>query len=126
MGIAIGSDKEMYQGVLVAPLSLLSPAPFEFGIPLYGLLFGVSIGLAGAPAGVKAFGEELHVFFREAAAGHSRIGYYIGKVCACVAQMHLCIEKVPRQTSFHNIIRLVPKESMVLMFFYRQYLCCGG
>lgn len=86
MGLATGSGaNEMYQGVLISPFSLLSSTPIEWEVPLYGLLFGLAIGLAGGPAGVKTFGEERVVFFREAAAGHNRFSYYIGKVCALSA-----------------------------------------
>jgi ABC-2 type transporter len=44
------------------------------------MLMGMAVGLAGSPAGVKTFGEEKLVYYREAAAGHSRIAYYVGKV----------------------------------------------
>jgi hypothetical protein len=48
----------MFRGFYVAPLSLISPAPIQWVIPLFGLLNGMAVGLAGAPAGVKIFGEE--------------------------------------------------------------------
>jgi hypothetical protein len=44
-----------------------------------GLLIGLSIALAGAPSGVKVFGEEKPVYWRETASGHSRSAYFIGK-----------------------------------------------
>jgi hypothetical protein len=81
MGLATGSGgAELYKGVLIAPFTILSAAPIEWAVPLYALLFGLSIGLAGGPAGVKTFGEERQVYFRESAAGHHRFAYYIGKV----------------------------------------------
>lgn len=48
-------------------------------VPLFGLLIGLAVSLAGAPAGVDVFGEERQVFFREAASGHNRYSYYAGK-----------------------------------------------
>ncbi|KAJ3274969.1 hypothetical protein HK104_003993 [Borealophlyctis nickersoniae] len=90
MGISVqGAQGELYKGVYVKPYTLLSPAPLEFLVPLYGLLIGLAVGLAGAPAGVKIFGEEKPVYWREAAAGHNRVSYYIGKTFASVYRLTL-------------------------------------
>lgn len=51
-GIAVlGGAGELYQGILVEPYTLISPSPAEMVVPLLGLLIGLSVGLAGAPAG---------------------------------------------------------------------------
>ncbi|KAJ3217335.1 hypothetical protein HDU67_008137 [Dinochytrium kinnereticum] len=82
MGLsAQGKIKEMFNGVYKGVYVVLSPAPFDI-VSLYGLLLGIAVALAGAPSGVKVFGEEKTVFWREAASGHSRLGYYIGKTTA--------------------------------------------
>ncbi|KAJ3109992.1 hypothetical protein HDU96_006992 [Phlyctochytrium bullatum] len=83
MGIAVADGAgELFIGVPVAPYQLISPATLQWLIPQLGLLIGISCGLAGAPAGVKVFGEEKSVFWREAAAGHNRLAYFLGKVFA--------------------------------------------
>jgi hypothetical protein len=38
--------------------------------------------LAGSPAGVLTFGEEKLIYYREAAAGHNALAYYLGKTAA--------------------------------------------
>jgi hypothetical protein len=70
---------ELYMGVLKPPYTIISSAPMELIVPSVGLYISLAVGIAGAPAGVLAFGEEKAVFFREAAAGHSRLAYYIAK-----------------------------------------------
>lgn len=70
---------ELYMGVLKPPYTSISPAPMEMLVPSIGLYISLAVGIAGAPAGVLTFGEEKTVFFREAAAGHSRLAYYIAK-----------------------------------------------
>ena len=79
MGFAASQLPEMYNGVLKPPYTLISPAPMELLVPSIGLYVALAVGIAGAPAGVLAFGEEKAMFFREAAAGHSPLAYYIAK-----------------------------------------------
>ncbi|KAJ3305130.1 hypothetical protein HDU76_005060, partial [Blyttiomyces sp. JEL0837] len=70
MGIAVSSQKGvLFVGVPISPYSLFSSSTLVWLIPQLGLLIGMSCGLAGAPAGVKVFGEEQTVYWREAAAG---------------------------------------------------------
>ncbi|KAJ3033261.1 hypothetical protein HDV00_006551 [Rhizophlyctis rosea] len=90
MGIStLGADGELYKGLYVTPYTLISPAPNEWLVPLLGLLIGLTVGLAGAPAGVKVFGEEKPVYWREAASGHSRSAYYLGKTIASLYRFTL-------------------------------------
>lgn len=80
MGLSVlVADGEMFRGVYISPYTLVSPAPIIWIAPLLGMIVAIAVGLAGAPAGVKTFGEERSVFWREAAAGHNRFAYYIGK-----------------------------------------------
>eukprot|EP01119_Soliformovum_irregulare_P019516 TRINITY_DN6197_c1_g1_i1.p1 TRINITY_DN6197_c1_g1~~TRINITY_DN6197_c1_g1_i1.p1 ORF type:complete len:781 (+),score=218.38 TRINITY_DN6197_c1_g1_i1:3-2345(+) len=85
MGISVmGSSGELYKGILISPYTLISGAPQEFLLPMFGLIVGIAVGLSGAPAGVKTFGEEKPLHWREYAAGHSRVAYYLGKVICTV------------------------------------------
>ena len=43
------------------------------------MLVGVAVSLAAAPAGTKVFSEELDVYWRYTASGHSTLAYYLGK-----------------------------------------------
>lgn len=47
----MGRAGELYAGILISPYALISSAPLEFFLPLFGLLIGISVGLSGAPAG---------------------------------------------------------------------------
>ncbi|KAJ3191813.1 hypothetical protein HK101_007396 [Irineochytrium annulatum] len=78
MGLSAQVD-EGYVGVYVFPFELISSAPMNWFLALYGMLIGVAIALAGGPSGVKVFGEEKPVYWREAASGHNKVSYYIGK-----------------------------------------------
>lgn len=84
MGAAASQFDELYQGVLQQPYTPLSPSPMEVLIPSLGLYIVLAIGIAGSPAGVLTFGEEKTVYYREAAAGHSKLAYYIGKTVSVV------------------------------------------
>lgn len=76
-------------GILKPPYTLISPAPLEVLTPSLGFYVANAAGLAGSPAGVLTFGEERLVFFREAASGHSRAAYFLGKSVAAVYRMAL-------------------------------------
>lgn len=78
-GILIGmSSTDTYQGVLKDNYALISPTPEEFVIPLKGLFINLAIGLAASAAGVRTFGDERVIYFRETASGHSPSAYYLG------------------------------------------------
>ncbi|KAI9335097.1 hypothetical protein BDR26DRAFT_805095 [Obelidium mucronatum] len=78
MGYA-SAGGENFTAHYVAPYTALSPAPRTWFIGMYGMMIGIAISLAAAPAGVKVFSEETAVYIREAAAGHSGTAYFIGK-----------------------------------------------
>ncbi|KAI9102428.1 hypothetical protein DFS34DRAFT_390951 [Phlyctochytrium arcticum] len=84
MGAAVQGSGEMYRGVLVEPYTLISAAPLLWFIPQIGLLIGLIVGLAGAPAGVNVFSQEKPVYWRESASGHNRGSYFIGKSVASI------------------------------------------
>lgn len=80
MGLAVsGYDGQLYQGLLVPPYTIVSPAPIELVIPILSLIIGCAIGLAGAPAGVKIFSEEKEIYWREMASGYNPLSYFFGK-----------------------------------------------
>lgn len=54
---------------------------------MMSLLVALSIGLTASAPGVKIFGEEKLVYWREAAAGHNRFAYYLGKVLSTLPRM---------------------------------------
>ncbi|KAJ3121730.1 hypothetical protein HK098_003431 [Nowakowskiella sp. JEL0407] len=89
MGLAALNKNEVYRGVLAYPYTQLSSTPLMYTPGLFSLLIGLTSALASAPAGVKVFGEEKVVYWREAAAGHSRIAYYIGKTLATFPRIAL-------------------------------------
>ncbi|KAJ3211226.1 hypothetical protein HDU67_004669 [Dinochytrium kinnereticum] len=83
MGISLQGIDELYRGVYRGPYVSLSPANSDW-VGLYGLLIGIAVAMAGAPAGVKVFGEEKTVYWREASSGHSRGAYFLGKSIATI------------------------------------------
>ena len=48
----MGNAGELFKGVLISPYTLISAAPAEWLLPLFGLLVGISVGMSGAPAGM--------------------------------------------------------------------------
>ncbi|KAJ3579780.1 hypothetical protein NPX13_g785 [Xylaria arbuscula] len=76
-----------FQGVYYPPFQSLSSALNYTTVPEIGLLCNTAIALASAAPGVKIFGEEKQVYWREAAAGHSRSAYYLGKTIATVPRI---------------------------------------
>jgi hypothetical protein len=89
MGVSLVGAVDMYAGIWIPPYTPLSPSPLEYLVGLYGFLIGLACTLAAAPAGVSVFGEEKPVFWREAAAGHSRLAYYLAKSLAVVPRFTL-------------------------------------
>eukprot|EP00455_Lapot_gusevi_P045021 TRINITY_DN5716_c0_g1_i5.p1 TRINITY_DN5716_c0_g1~~TRINITY_DN5716_c0_g1_i5.p1 ORF type:complete len:859 (+),score=112.28 TRINITY_DN5716_c0_g1_i5:76-2652(+) len=88
MGAAVmGLKGALYQGVFLDNFILLSPSPVESIVPQLGLYVGMAVGLAGAPAGVKTFGEERSMYWREVSAGHSSLAYYIAKTIAVMYRL---------------------------------------
>ncbi|KAJ3115525.1 hypothetical protein HDU96_000472 [Phlyctochytrium bullatum] len=89
MGVSTqGKVKELFNGIYAGIYVLLSPAYLDL-VSLYGLLLGIAIALAGSPAGVKVFGEEKPVFWREAASGHNKFAYFLGKTVATIYRLVL-------------------------------------
>lgn len=93
-GFLIGLAEETqkgtnFRGIFNPPYEILSASVEYSAVPQMALLVGLAIGLTASAPGVKIFGEEKLVFWREAAAGHNRFAYYIGKVVSTIPRMIL-------------------------------------
>ncbi|KAI3631015.1 hypothetical protein MIR68_010505 [Amoeboaphelidium protococcarum] len=125
MGLAVTSyNGGLYQGLLIVPFTLLSPAPIEVVIPILCLLVSCAIGLSAAPAAVKVFSEERDVYYREASTGHSPWAYYVGKNVAStyrfvITSWHFC--------SLYHFFA-TPNISFYLMFYIHllMFFCVYG
>ncbi|KAJ3286336.1 hypothetical protein HDU79_006575, partial [Rhizoclosmatium sp. JEL0117] len=78
MGVASFGGENL-SAHLIYPYMGLSTASKAWFIAMYGMLIGIAISLAAAPAGVNVFSGEKAVYLREAEAGHSSTAYFIGK-----------------------------------------------
>ncbi|KAL2918456.1 hypothetical protein HK105_201857 [Polyrhizophydium stewartii] len=123
MGLAIGNADEAYSGVYVMPYTGLSSSPIEFLVPLLSLLIGLSIALASGSSGVTVFSEEKPLFWREAAAGHSRIGYYLGKTLATFYRITLSSLHFVALYRFlaHPAMTLENEFVVILLTFFGVY-----
>ncbi|KAJ3083024.1 hypothetical protein HDU99_000880, partial [Rhizoclosmatium hyalinum] len=54
-----------------------------------GTLIGVAVAVAGGPAGVRLFGEEKLIYWRETASGHNPFAYYLGKNLSAIYRVAL-------------------------------------
>lgn len=90
IGLAEENQKgQNFRGIFNAPYDLLSSSIDYASVPQMALLVGLAIGLTASAPGVKIFGEEKLVYWREAAAGHNRFAYYLGKVISTIPRMVL-------------------------------------
>ena len=76
-----------FRGFYLPPYTILSSSIDYSSVPQMALLVGIAIGLIASSPGVKIFGEEKLVYWREASSGHNRLAYYIGKVLSTVPRM---------------------------------------
>ena len=90
IGLAeLSQDGINFRGLFLKPYDLLSSATDYSSVPQMSLLVGLSIGLTASSPGVKIFGEEKLTYWREAASGHNRFAYYMGKVLSTIPRMVL-------------------------------------
>ncbi|KAL8644481.1 MAG: hypothetical protein Q9210_007234, partial [Variospora velana] len=76
-----------FRGFYLEPYTLLSSSIDYASVPQMALLVGIAIGLIASSPGVKIFGEEKLVYWREASSGHNRLAYYLGKVFSTFPRM---------------------------------------
>ena len=124
MGAAALAVPSLYMGILKPPYVYISPSPIENLLPSIGLFVALAIGVAASPAGVKIFGEERDIYFREASAGHNRYAYYAAKSLAVLPR--LTLGALHFVSIFHLLAR--PATGFELMFVnvWCQYFCVYG
>ncbi|KAJ3096207.1 hypothetical protein HK100_005627, partial [Physocladia obscura] len=88
MGLAVPAG-ESYQGIYVSPFSAISGSQNVTFLGIVNMINGIVIALVAAPPGVKVFGEEMAVYYREAAAGHDKLAYFVGKNLSIVYRIAL-------------------------------------
>ncbi|KAI1498093.1 hypothetical protein F5X99DRAFT_420821 [Biscogniauxia marginata] len=76
-----------FQGAYNPPFQILSSALDYTTVSEIGLLCSTAIALAAAAPGVKVFGEEKQVYWRESSAGHSRLAYCLGKTLSAIPRL---------------------------------------
>ncbi|KAL8887271.1 MAG: hypothetical protein Q9192_006351 [Flavoplaca navasiana] len=81
------AEGQNFRGFFLAPYAILSSSIDYSNVPLMALLVGIAIGLIASSPGVKIFGEEKLVYWREASSGHNRFAYYLGKVLSTFPRM---------------------------------------
>jgi ABC-type multidrug transport system ATPase subunit len=124
IGLAeLNSKGQNFRGIFNDPYEMLSSSIDFASVPQMSLLVGLSIGLTASAPGVRIFGEEKLVYWREAAAGHNRFAYYIGKVLSTIPRMVLA--------NFHfttmfmllttPVIGWFPAFAANLLYFYCIY-----
>jgi hypothetical protein len=123
MGLSFMNYSELFQGVWIAPYAFLSPTPSIAQVSTQGFLVGTAIALAAAPAGVKIYGEEKVVFWREASSGHNRLAYYLGKMMASLPRMS--IAALHFASFFHMVSRPIisfeSQYSMIVLQYFGVY-----
>lgn len=123
VGISLTGQNELYSSIWVVPYTFISPAPLSFIVPLYGLMIGLTCAIAASPAGIKVFGEEKTVYWREAASGHSKLAYYFGKLLSslpriAVSSLHFA---AIYQVLARPIIPFAIQYTLILAQFYGVY-----
>ncbi|KAJ3276162.1 hypothetical protein HDV01_005610 [Terramyces sp. JEL0728] len=103
---------ELYRGVLIQPLALLSSTPREGYVVGTSFNVALAICIAAGPAGVNIFGPESIVYYREAASGHNRFAYYLAKTVGSFPRIML--------SSLHMIgifyFYIAPATSFICMY----------
>ena len=90
IGLAqLSQEGIQFRGLFINPYEVLSSSLDYSSVPQMSLLVGLSIGLTASSPGVKIFGEEKLIYWREAASGHNRFAYYMGKVLSTIPRMVL-------------------------------------
>ena len=90
LGLAEMSEHGInFRGIFQYPYELLSSSTDYTSVPQMSLLIGLASGIIASAPGVKIFGEEKLIYAREAASGHNRFAYYVGKVLSTLPRIIL-------------------------------------
>lgn len=108
------SNGHLFQSVYNGPLMILSSWVNVSMLPQISLIAGIAIALSGSPSGVKVFGDERLVYWREAASGHNRLSYYLGKIFSTVFRIIIA--------ALHFTVFFAMLATPV-MSFNKLYLC---
>lgn len=76
------------------------------------MFLNIAIGVSCGTAGVKIFGEDRVVYWREAAAGHDKVAYFLGVVLASCLRILVC--SLHFTCAFH--IFATPRMSFAALF----------
>jgi ABC-type multidrug transport system ATPase subunit len=124
IGLAELNQKgQNFRGIFNSPYEMLSSSIDYASVPQMALLVGLAIGLTASAPGVKIFGEEKLVFWREAASGHNRFAYYIGKVLSTIPRMILANLHFTTMFYLLSTPRITYMDAFVanLLYFYCIY-----
>lgn len=104
-GVVMGMDGLqggfVHTGVYRQPYARISPIPMSALLPQLNMYECMCVGLAAATAGVQIFGPDRLNYYRGAAAGNSRVGYFLGTVLASVYRVLLC--SLVHSTTYHGL-----------------------
>ncbi|KAF2101114.1 ABC transporter-like protein [Rhizodiscina lignyota] len=90
IGLALnGEDGALFHGIYHDDYIYLSSSIDYQTLSILALLVAIALGLTSSAPGVKVFGEEKLTYRREAASGHNRFSYYMGKVIATLPRIIL-------------------------------------
>lgn len=123
-GLLIGfATQEHFIGVAIEPYTTLSPAINIGLLPQKALFICLALCIASASAGVKTFGEERTIYWREAASGHSRSAYFIGVSTSVfyriiLAALHFA---VPLQILSRTYIPFVINAISIILLYFCVY-----
>jgi hypothetical protein len=111
-------------GIFIAPYALLSPAPMDRLIGSFMSSVGLAISLAAVSAGVSVFGEEMVIYRREVAVGHSHAAYFIGTNLAQLPRIF--VDAVHFAFIFHILNKPLISFGNFLALAFLMYLCIYG
>ncbi|KAG4440935.1 hypothetical protein IFR05_003564 [Cadophora sp. M221] len=120
----LSQNGQNFCGIFHHPYDMLSSSADYASVPQISLLVGLAVGLTASAPGVKIFGEEKLVYWREAAAGHNRFAYYIGKVLSTFPRMILANFHFTTLFMLLTTPRITYLSSFVANIFY--FYCIYG
>mmetsp|Transcript_10224 Transcript_10224/g.30503 ORF Transcript_10224/g.30503 Transcript_10224/m.30503 type:complete len:1000 (-) Transcript_10224:1198-4197(-) len=116
-GFVIGyATRQSFRGILQDPYTLLSPASDSGVLPLAGMLIIIGTGICATPAGVRVFGAEQVIYWRERSVGHKPLSYFCGVAIAALVPMAI--------ESFHFAAAFAAVSTADLMTSLELWMQC--